>query len=133
MISIQSISTDRSTDDVIHWLHYLNNDVSVNLFSDESNLTGVKIELSNENGLVVSLNNNKIDNFWYRRGEFVTKNNSNTKINRIIDLENKITLLNFLHKNIYQNNINSYSDNNKYKTETPLPHESFRVVVCYKS
>lgn len=119
MISIQSISNERSTDDVIQWLHYLKEDISLNLYCDEYSIQDLKIEFSNEDGYIATINNNEIVNHWYRRGEFLMKNSINKyKINAIIDIETKTPLLTFLHSSIFKNAINSHSDNHKYKLIT---------------
>ncbi len=117
-ITIQSESTDRSTDDVLSWLHYLAPDAIVNKYFDTCEIRKIKIELSNRESLKIALNETAETHdraYWYRRGRFVFRSADDKHF--LNGVEHKIAgeyltpLLKFINGNIHSNGINKFSDN----------------------
>lgn len=71
---IQSERDDKSTDDILWWLSYLNPHAKVSCFWDEHFIEKVSISLDSLNGVKIIINDETItsnDSFWYRRGGFL--------------------------------------------------------------
>lgn len=72
---IQSSSDDKSTNDVLDWLFFLDKEKdSVFRLNDTTTIHNFTFKLNNKNGEYFSINNNietqNIKSFWYRRGKF---------------------------------------------------------------
>ncbi len=116
-VLIQSERNDKSTDDVLPWLYYLDNNVVVNKFYDNYAIESIDIEMSNKNSLKASINNIEIENqnyIWYRRGQLFTHFDNSGNYPNIQGKVHKETLdsiREFLEGNITVNNINTFKDN----------------------
>lgn len=72
-ILIQSEAADKSTNDVLSWIKYLNPAKKVEQMFDNYMINSIKVELSNKHGVGLTINRKKLNKdtaFWYRRGEF---------------------------------------------------------------
>lgn len=115
-IVIQSEEKDSSTDEIIQWLYYLKPNIKIYNQFNQYPIDDLKIEISNEN-VSISLNNIKVKNKWYRRGEYCFRSTSK-KINKIFLKETYSSIKEYIDDSIYQKNINCFLDNEKFKLTT---------------
>lgn len=120
-IFIQSISNDRSTDDVIDWISYLSEENVVPFFNkyhvDNFELS---IENNNINFQINDTTLNYNDSFWYRRGKFTdtktfTQYGVFSELAEKIHFENNTPFIEAIKGKFIKNNINKYQDNNLEK------------------
>lgn len=98
-VIIQSYSNDRSTDDVIQWINYLNPSIKTEKIFDTFQIDEVKIELSNSKS-IFKLNDvifSHEDSYWYRRG-YLSILNTDSFISKNIQENNSLPILDFLNK-----------------------------------
>jgi ATP-GRASP peptide maturase of grasp-with-spasm system len=104
MYLIQSNSDDKSTNDIIDWILFLNENRN-DLFrlNDTIIVDNFTYQLSNKNGEHFNINNNletlKIKSFWYRRGRF-SYNDSILKTNNLLSQQ----LMNGIQSNFHREN-----------------------------
>lgn len=118
-IYIQSESNDRTTDDVIQWLHYLGFGENIKCFFNDYLIQDLNLELSNET-TQLKINGHDISKgtYWYRRGMFRFSNE-----NKFWDLGQKNydyninPLLKFINRGFVNDSINSFSDNHLLKLD----------------
>ncbi|MCQ9633887.1 grasp-with-spasm system ATP-grasp peptide maturase [Chryseobacterium sp. WG23] len=74
---IQSNKNDRSTNDVLDWIFYLESKNKICRINNETVIQSISFKISNTEGLSVELstdqgniNSKEIKKFWYRRGNF---------------------------------------------------------------
>lgn len=117
-ILIQSESSDKSTDDVLAWIKHIEPNRKVEHLFDNYFISKIKVELSNQRGLELSINGieaNKKTAFWYRRGElnFVHFNDLDNRNEAEIKVlkEYLWPILSFINGNIFTKGINKFKDN----------------------
>lgn len=117
-VVIQSDSSDRTTDDVITWIHYLTNNIEVVNIWDLCEIIDFKLSIDNDSPVAIRVNEvefNANDAYWYRRGKFVGKAPSKDQYlhNLLLNISTQYInpVVNFLHSKINQFRINKYQDN----------------------
>jgi hypothetical protein len=73
-VIIQSERDDKSTDDILWWLSYLDQSANITCVWGNHSIEKLSIALDSVNGVKLRINDQIItseDNFWYRRGEFI--------------------------------------------------------------
>jgi hypothetical protein len=76
MIVIQSSADEPSTNDVLDWLYYIHNNVSIQRLNDTIPINGISLFIGNNESVdnIISfggesLNINSIKSSWFRRGQ----------------------------------------------------------------
>jgi ATP-GRASP peptide maturase of grasp-with-spasm system len=116
-ILIQSTSDDGSTDDVIAWLYYLNEDIKISGFFDHYNVQDVSLSITNKDFLSVTINNIKIDketSSWYRRGKLISTiklSENYLDIQKGVYNETLKPIIEFLDGGFSNKQINNFKDN----------------------
>lgn len=120
-IFIQSISNDRSTDDVIDWIRYLSNKKIVTFFNTH-HVQNFEFSIE-DNEVNFQINKTKLnhnDSFWYRRGKFddtvdFSQYGVFSELIEKIHFENHTPFIETIKGKFIKNNINKYHDNNLEK------------------
>ena len=119
-VFVQSVSDDRSTDDVIQWLYHLNNKIKITPIFDVHSIKKIDVKISNKSKIEIDtegVNLNSNSYFWYRRGKF-NFDFANSKILNINMYEDNIKpILEFVNNGFSRNSINKFNDNFKEKLE----------------
>jgi len=118
-IIIQSEKSDRSTDDVISWINYIDKDVNFCFFKDNHSINNLKICLS-KNNFEFEINKKKIkesESFWYRRGMH-SINSNNTELKSKLHSSTILPIIKFIEKSSFLNKINKFEDNDLLKLDT---------------
>jgi ATP-GRASP peptide maturase of grasp-with-spasm system len=123
-ILIQSEAADKSTDDVLSWIKYLNPAKKVEQMFDNYMINSIKIELSNKHGVGLTINGKKLNKdtaFWYRRGELKFEQFEFMSMQNEVEIkiaqEYLGPILSFINGKIYKKGINKFTDNYLGKLE----------------